>query len=163
MINYNDELYRLIKLKNIESFMSKILTPDILENIEFIEKSPYIIKFSSPTCAPCNSMKPVMEAFRKEKPDFIIYEVDTQESPEIASYFNIRSVPTIHICEKRDILYSFHGLTPLRDLLYVVNNLNDKTFIETGSFSVEKKTKSYFYEFIIGFLVLTFVLLFVFL
>jgi len=143
--------------------MIKTLTPDIVENIEFIEKEPYILKFSSPTCAPCNNMKPVMEAFEKEKPEFTVYEIDTQESPEIAAYFNIRSVPTIHVCEKRDILYSFHGTTPLRDLLYVVNNLDDKTFRETGSFSTEEVKKSYTFEIVIGLMVVAFAMLFIFL
>ncbi len=142
--------------------MKKEITPDIVENIEFIEKSPYILKFSSPTCAPCNSMKPVMEAFEKEKPDFVVYEVDTQESPEIAAYFNIRSVPTIHVCEKRDILYTFTGLTPLRDLLFVVNNLDDKVFRETGLFATEETKKSFMFEIIIGALLTLFVLLYIF-
>ena len=102
------------------------------------------------------------EAFQKEKPDFSVYEIDTQESPEIAAYFNIRSVPTIHICEKRDILYSFHGVTPLRDLVYVIDHLNDKTFRETGSFAQEKTQKSYVFEIAIGTILTAFALLYIF-
>jgi thioredoxin 1 len=123
------------------------------ENFEYVaqtEKKLYIIKFGSKTCGPCNTMKPVLDKLAQDNPKTSIYEVDTDESPELAAHFEIRSVPTIHYCENREIIYSFHGVTPLRDLQYVIENKDDTHFRETGSFKTEETKKDRTFEIILG-------------
>jgi thioredoxin 1 len=89
-------------------------------------------------------MAPVLSKLDQENPHVNIFEVDTNESPEIAAHFNIRSVPTIHFCEGREILYTFNGVTPFRDLQYVIDNINDEYFRKFGEFKSQAK-KNYFY------------------
>lgn len=123
------------------------------ENFEYVaqsEKGPYIIKFGSETCGPCNTMKPVLDKLAQENQGISIYDVDTNESPELAAHFGIRAVPTIHYCEDREILYTFNGVTPLRDMQYVIDNINDPHFRETGEFKVENEKKSYAFEIAVG-------------
>jgi thioredoxin 1 len=105
--------------------------------------SPYLLKFGSKTCGPCNIMKPVLEKLTQENPDFKIFDIDTDESPELASHFEIRSVPTMHFCEGREIIYSTYGVTPYKDLQFVVDNINDPYLRLHGQFNVEQK-KSHF-------------------
>jgi thioredoxin 1 len=130
------------------------------ENFEYVaqtEKSLYIIKFGSQTCGPCHTMKPVLDKLAEENPGVSIYDVDTGEAPELAEHFGIRAVPTIHYCENREILYSFHGVTPLRDMQYVINNIDDPHFRETGEFKTEAQKKSYTFEIAVGAALLLFI------
>ena len=105
--------------------------------------SPYLIKFGSKSCGPCNTMGPVLQKLSAENPNFAVYEVDTDESPELASKFEIKSIPAMHFCEGREIIYSLQGLTPFKDLQFVIQNINNPHLREHGEFNIEQ-TKSYF-------------------
>lgn len=111
-----------------------------LDRVAKKEKGVYVIKFSSKTCGPCQAMKPVFDVFDQENPQLNIYEVDVDQSYELAAHFGVRSVPTTLFCEGREILYQFTGATPKGDLEYVYKNINDSHFRETGEFKVEKKS-----------------------
>lgn len=107
--------------------------------------SPYLIKFFSPTCGPCHTMKPVFEAFENQQTNFKVFEVDTMASPEIADLFNVRGVPFGAFCEGREIIYTFTGVTKLAELNYVAENFNDPYMREHGEFQIPKSSKSHFY------------------
>ena len=121
--------------------MEKI-TAENFEQIVAGEKGLFIIKFSSPTCGPCRSMVPVFEHLAQNNPELNIYEIDTSESPELAAHFGVRGVPYIAYCENREVIYDFTGLTPLRDLQYVIDNIDDPHFREHGEFNVPKPKQS---------------------
>lgn len=121
-----------------------------------------VIKFSSTTCMPCKTMQPVWEHFKKNNSDKKLYEVDVGVEPEIAGFFNVRSVPTIVYIEGQNPLYHFVGVTPLRDLQYVLDNINDPYFRTHGEFKVEKK-KDHFFTLVVILLILLFLGLFIFL
>lgn len=91
-------------------------------------------------------MVPVMEALDQNNPTIPIYEVDTMESPEIASHFLVKGVPYIAFCENREILYAFTGLTPLNNLQYVLDNIDDTYFRINGTFRQPEFKKSYWFE-----------------
>ncbi|EQC43879.1 co-chaperone YbbN [Bacteriovorax sp. Seq25_V] len=143
--------------------MDYILTSENFDSSVNALNRPYIIKFGSETCGPCQTMKPVLEKFRESYPEIKLFEVDTDQSPELASHFEIRSVPTIHICEGREILYSFYGVTPFRDLEFVITNIDQPYFREHGQFEVEKQNKSYSFEILIILLLVIFIGAFIFL
>lgn len=108
----------------------------------------YYIKFGQPTCGPCNSMKPVLEKFCELRPNNTLFEVDTNDSPELADKFSIRAVPTIFLCEDREVIYTFHGATPLNNLLYAIDNKDDEHLREYGEFKKpdsEKKNDQVYY------------------
>lgn len=131
--------------------IEKISTENFDEVIN-TQTNPYFLKFGSKTCGPCNTMKPVLEALAKNNPNYKVFEIDTDESADLAQKFEIRAVPTIHICEGREILYSFYGLTPLRDLEYAITNIQDPYFREHGEFQIKhitNKSKNYTFEFIV--------------
>mgnify|MGYP004005108737 CR=1 FL=1 len=138
----------------------KTLTIDNLEHIGNDVEELYLIKFSSPTCGPCQSMKPVFTQLEKDNPNLDIYEVDTSISPELAQHFTIRSVPTIHFCKGREILYTFNGATPLGNLQYVISNINDPYFLKHGEFKDSESNKSYVFPMAILGLVVLFLGLF---
>ncbi len=127
------------------------------------EKGPFVIKFSSPTCGPCQSMKPIFQTLSDNNQAINFYEVDTMESPELASHFGVRGVPYIVFCENREVLFEFTGLTPLGNMQYVIDHINDPYFREHGHFKQVEHKKSWVFEIIIFAIVLALVLGIIFL
>jgi thioredoxin 1 len=138
------------------------LTSDNLDSVAGEEKGPFVIKFFSPTCGPCHTMKPVIDALDQKNPEINIYEVDTSESPELAAHFEIRGVPAILVCENREVLYSFTGLTPLADMQFVLDNINDAYFRTHGHFKPVEAKKDWIFPAVVGGLLALFILLFIF-
>jgi thioredoxin 1 len=65
-------------------------------NSQYIGKYPIIIKFSTPSCGPCNQIKPIFTKLIEEgNDDALIAECDATENPVITDLYGIRSVPAI--------------------------------------------------------------------
>lgn len=63
---------------------------------KFLGERPAIIDFYATWCGPCKMLAPVLEELAKEYNGKIdIYKVNVEDEEELASVFNIRSVPSI--------------------------------------------------------------------
>jgi thioredoxin len=68
-----------------------------------------VVDFWAPWCAPCRSFGPVFEAASDKHADIVFGKVNTEEQPELAGGFGIRSIPTLMILREKIILYSEAG------------------------------------------------------
>ncbi|HEC16283.1 MAG TPA: thioredoxin [Sedimenticola sp.] len=79
-----------------------------------------IVDYWAPWCGPCRSFMPVFEKVAQDHPEILFAKVNTEEEQEIASQFNIGSVPTLMILRERIIVYNKAGALPepaLRELI----------------------------------------------
>lgn len=63
-----------------------------------VERSgvPVVVDFWAPWCAPCRAMAPAFaEAARRLEPQFRLAKVNTEDEPQLAARFGIRSIPTL--------------------------------------------------------------------
>ena len=75
-----------------------------------INDNPFvIIDFWAPWCGPCQSFKPIFEATAEKHPDVVFAKVNTEEQQEIASHFQIRSIPTLMVFREQIVLYAEAG------------------------------------------------------
>jgi len=71
---------------NGSNFSSEVLESD----------KPVLVDFSAVWCGPCQRQTPILESFADGNGDRVkVCKVDVDESPEIASKYGIRSVPTL--------------------------------------------------------------------
>jgi len=57
---------------------------------------PAVVEFSSPTCAPCKQIEPVLEKMAVEFTGQVRFlKINVNESPKSCARFRIRSVPTL--------------------------------------------------------------------
>lgn len=51
-----------------------------------------LIYFSAPWCGPCKQLGPIMEEVAQQA---TVQKVNVDTSPELASYYGVRSIPTV--------------------------------------------------------------------
>ncbi|MGB4811759.1 MAG: thioredoxin family protein [Methylophilaceae bacterium] len=75
-----------------------------------IEKNPFVIvDFWAPWCEPCVDFTPVFEAAANQNPDIVFGMVDTEQSPEIAEYFEVTKIPGILVVREQAAIHAQQG------------------------------------------------------
>lgn len=95
------------------------LTKDNFEQV--ITSNPtVIVDYWAPWCGPCRGFAPVFERVAEQNPDVVFAKVNTEDEQEIASHFQIRSIPTLMIFRDQIIVFSQPGALPQSALEQVV-------------------------------------------
>jgi len=75
-----------------------------------------LVDFWAEWCPPCRMFGPVFEKASERHPDAVFGKVDTEAQPEIASTFNITSIPTLMIIRDNIVLFAQPGALPANAL-----------------------------------------------
>lgn len=95
------------------------LTKDNFEQV--ITSNPtVIVDYWAPWCGPCRGFAPVFERVAEQNPDAVFAKVNTDDEQEIASHFQIRSIPTLMVFREQIIVFSQPGALPQSALEQVV-------------------------------------------
>ena len=82
-----------------------------------------IVDFWAPWCGPCRSFAPVFEATSEKHAGVVFAKVNTEEEPELAGHFEIRSIPTLMVFREKVLLFSQPGTMPASGLDAVLNKV----------------------------------------
>ena len=79
-----------------QKFLDEIFDYTTEKEWKFKGDKPAIIDFYADWCRPCKMVAPILEELAEEyKDDIVIYKVDTESERELASVFQIRSIPSL--------------------------------------------------------------------
>jgi thioredoxin 1 len=87
------------------------LTQDNFEDV-IQNNAMVLVDFWAPWCGPCRAFAPVYEAASAQHADVVFAKVNTEDQQELASAFQIRSIPTLMLFRDQIILFSQPGSLP---------------------------------------------------
>jgi len=88
-----------------ENFMTDV--------VEASERVPVLLDFWAPWCGPCQTLTPTLERIADEYVGrFILAKVNTDEQPQLAGHFQIRSIPTVMLVHRGEVVDQFTGVQP---------------------------------------------------
>lgn len=94
-----------------------------MENFNQIINSqqPVLVDFYATWCGPCKTLSPILEQLQTDYEGKIqILKIDVDENPDLASKYDIRSIPTLMTFKNGEILQTmkgFLGKSKVEDLI----------------------------------------------
>ncbi|MBF1165335.1 tetratricopeptide repeat protein [Dechloromonas agitata] len=90
---------------SIEEFEAKVLIK--------ADTVPVVVDFWAPWCEPCKVLKPLLEKLAEEyKGRFLLAKVNSDENPELAQHFGVRSIPSVKVLFRGQLVDEFNGAIP---------------------------------------------------
>ena len=106
--------------------MALALTSENFEQEVKNSDVPVLVDFWAPWCGPCRAIGPIVEELSEELAGQAkVTKINTDEQQQLAVEFGIRSIPTLMIFNKGEVVEQFIGVqakNTLKDkLLYYAN------------------------------------------
>jgi putative thioredoxin len=81
--------------------------------LEASADKPVLIDFWAPWCGPCRTLMPMLERIADDYGGrFILAKVNTDEEQRLAGHFGIRSIPTLMLVHRGEVVEQFVGVQP---------------------------------------------------
>jgi len=113
------------------------------ENFEEVITSndTVVVDYWADWCGPCKTFGPIFEKVSEDVPDVVFAKVDTEKQQEIASWFQIRSIPTLMVFREKVIVFSQAGALPEGALREILAKAQALDMVEVHKQVAEQKEK----------------------
>ncbi len=98
--------------------MTAIHTTDSSFKADVLESTvPVLVDFWASWCGPCKMLSPIIDELSKELGTKVkIVKVDVDENPTVASAYDVRTIPTMIVFKKGEVVDTKIGVLPKQRL-----------------------------------------------
>ena len=77
-----------------------------------MSEKPVLVDFWAPWCGPCRMVMPLVEEIAEERDDVKVVKINVDEEPELASQFQVMSIPTLMVVKNGEVVSKTMGARP---------------------------------------------------
>lgn len=92
--------------------MSIAVTDADFESVVIKSSIPVLVDFWAPWCGPCRMVMPLVEEIAEERDDVKVVKINVDEEPELASQFQVMSIPTLMVVKNGEVVNKTMGARP---------------------------------------------------
>ena len=87
------------------------------------DPKPVLIDFYAEWCGPCKMMPPILKELKEKMGDTLrIIKIDVDKNPQIASYYQVRGVPTLVLMKEGVVAWKQSGVMDANALQKTIQN-----------------------------------------
>ena len=81
-----------------------------------------LVYFNADWCVPCIKLKPIIEQTEKEEAEKVIFlKINVDDNPEVATHFEINTLPQFYIYRNGKIAWQHTGILTKKDISDKIN------------------------------------------
>lgn len=94
------------------------------ENFEQVKASEkkVLLDFYADWCGPCRMVSPLVDQIANENPQYLVCKINVDDEPELASLFEVSSIPTLVVLKDGKIVSRSSGARPKPFILQMLED-----------------------------------------
>jgi thioredoxin 1 len=97
------------------------ITKDNFESEVLKSEKPVLLDFFATWCGPCRVLSPIIDAIAEEHDEIKVGKINIDEEPELATTFEVMSVPTVFVVKNGEVTNESTGARPKAQILALLD------------------------------------------